>query len=397
MISGRFRSSSRSLLLSLSRVSQFVPVLGGSSRKILNLISRPAYEKMKNPPIIHSYVQVNKSFVHLAQYGSTESILKRNPNEQDCKLQCDKPKKLIIFVPGNPGILGVYHDFLIALLERFSDHQDQPHILAIGHNNFDHPDCVDHHIDETISLSDEDLNFVEKSRCADLVCQPHHIELQVQNKLIILKKLLKNGLQNYRIVFVGHSVGCYVILRLLQDKQVSNSHRLSVLIHPALENLAKTEGGTKVATWFRYKLDYPARAVALILDNLIPKSVKLAITKWNFSPEYLQYSSQVAVESMSQMVCRRTLTALVEMAKSELALIGDLQVESMIKPHISKLRLIYAVNDHWVNIDNRHMLKDLFPDMHIEEQPNLHAFVMEPKTVAEYAAKVNVFVRDPFP
>lgn len=339
------------------------------------------------PYISHSYVQLNRSLVHIAQYCSNgENFFKFTSKS--------KVSKVVIFVPGNPGVLGIYHDFLTTTFKsiRSSILKDFV-ILAIGHNNFDHTDHVRYKTNERIIIDDSDMNFVENSLASKYVHEPHHIELQVLNKLVILKKLL--DLERTRIVFVGHSIGAYIILRLLQDSQLSSAHDGSVLIHPALENLATTAKGSSCVTLFRYKLDTLIKLFLSLLD-MLPMGCKLMLLKFYCSDEFLQRSSDVTVESVVQLACHRSINALFQMAKSELQLVKNLNPEIMLKPHSSKIRLIYAINDHWVNNDNRRLLQEACPDLYIEEQPRMHAFVMEPSTVMDYSVKVGMYIQDFF-
>lgn len=381
---------------------------------------------MHDPVLRHSYVQINNSLVHLLQYGSGDRLIRTpihdslnltksssstrsigsdnvtingdNNNTSDAAV-FTAPKKLIIFIPGNPGVLGMYHDFLVSLFRMISSssskkHNDDATILAIGHNNFDHPDYTHFKTDERICVDEKDLNFVERAIGEKYDGEPHHIELQVLNKLIILKRLLNIDIKSCKIMFIGHSVGCYIILKLLQDKTINSTHEGSVLIHPALENLALTEKGSFFSRAFTFKLDILMQYVAYILDNLLPKSVKLTITKWFCPAEFVQTSSDIVLESVQQLVCQKTLCALIQMAKSELALVRNMNSELLIKPYANKLKLIYAINDHWVNADNRRLLKDSYPELYIEEQSTLHAFIMEPQTVMDYAVKVGMFIQD---
>lgn len=390
----------------------------------------PANEdKMHNPTVRHSHVSINNSFVHLVQYGGVERLLKSTSLSDANDSQKSSPKqprnnhtsnstnrshaesngsytssyngstkKLIVFLPGNPGVLGIYHDFLVAFYKsiyRPSGRADeQPTILAISHNNFDHPDYVDYKSDSRVCVEENDLNFVEKSLAQTHSDEPHHIELQVMNKIIILKRLLNINIDDCGLIFIGHSIGCYIILRLLQDRVISNAHEGSVMIHPALENLASTEKGSFYDWMLGHKMDLLVRTAAVLVEKLLPKSAKLAIAKWICSPDFVQSSSEIVLDSVVQLSCSKTLSALIQMAKSEFALVKDINADLMIKPHAAKLKMIYAINDHWVNSDNRNTLRELYPNLYMEEQSTKHAFVMDPKTVMDYAVKVGMFVQD---
>lgn len=377
---------------------------------------------MQDPITRHSFVHINNSYVHLVQYGLENSSMSNNvsltsnstltatSNSLSASRNSDKSislnksqsselqqtRKLIIFVPGNPGCLGIYHDFLVVLFRTLSsgtELSDHPTILAIGHNNFDHPDDSEYKAHERISLEENEMNFVERALAKKHVNDPNHIELQVLNKLVILKRLIK--IETCQVIFVGHSIGGYVILKLLQDRLVSAAHLGTVLIHPALENLALTTKGSSLNRLFHYKLDLLVELAAYLLQYL-PHQAKMALARWYCPAKFLKSSSQIAIDSVTQLIKRRALSALIQMARSELAVVKNINADSMIKPHVPKLKLIYAIKDHWVNTNNRRMLTQLYPKLHVEEHDRMHAFVMDPQTVDDYALKVGLFVRDFF-
>lgn len=388
--------------------------------------------KMIQEPIIkHSFVQINRSYVHLVNYGSGESVFKlqsdggsseaegclqsakispkslnrngdadkKDPETKDeNSTKLGQKNRLIIFIPGNPGVLGVYHDFLkrIFNLRPWSNSKlKKTTIIAIGHNDFDHPDHVDYRAEERICIEETELNFVE--RAISHKYEPHHIELQVINKLVILHKIIKLY-QSHELYFVGHSIGCYIILRLLQDRQISSIHNGSILLNPALENLALTPKGTTIDRIFSFKLDLLMHSVAYVIDNLLPKQLKLSLTKLLCSDEFIKSSSDMVIESVMQLACQKTLSALIKMAKSELAVVKDINEDLLIEPHVDKLELVFAEKDHWVNeafrvkLCNRRILRG------VTVVPALHAFVMDHHDSMEYAnivsERLSLFMKD---
>ena len=396
----------------------------------------------------HFHLKINKAFVHLVQYGNSESVINslrlqnsvssrspspsrhndpnrsyidQSPSTNAALLAGNKSapisgpsneftdnnkvvRKLVVFIPGNPGVLGMYHDFLVALHRTLSVASDEASeqivILAMSHNNFDHPDHCDYPSDERIFVEDSEMNFFEQFK-AHANCDPHHIDLQAINKLFILKRLLKVDLKQIdrdgcELVFVGHSIGCYVILKLLQDKALAEAHSGSILVHPALENLALTEQGNKIANLFALKLDYLLRAMAFAVAKVIPKSARLAIVKWYCPREFVESSSEIVIGSMEQLVHSVELNALIRMAKSEFVSIKDLNHDKMIKPHVDKLKLIYTKGDRWANDGHRLELIQSYPDLHIEQQQTLHAFIMDPIVVRDYTIKIAQFIREYF-
>lgn len=353
------------------------------------------------PNLTHSYGFVNESFVHLAQYSIGTSYLtcpgriNKLPGYWPKTKRCPK---VIFFVPGNPGVLGIYHDFLNsmfkALCSSMSD-DEAPVLVAIGHNNFDHPSHSSFKVEQRIYVAENELNFIERSTADEYIdSDPNNIELQVLNKALLIKKLLNLNEDECQISFVGHSIGCYVILRLLQDKLIAKNHRGSILIHPALENLAKTQGGSRCVSLFAYKLDYLLLPLAYMLDNLLPQRAKLILLPLICSNDFLKQSSESVVESIVQLVCRLNLTALFEMAKSEMKSVKGLDAESTIKPHAKQLKMIYAKIDRWVNSDFKKKLKALYPSLHVEEHEVEHAFMMNPTSSSNYADRVSNQLKD---
>lgn len=278
----------------------------------------------------------------------------------------------------------------------YMNNGEHPTILAISHNNFDHPDHVDYKSSGRISVRESDLNFMERTMSKNHSSNPHHMDLQLINKLIILKKLLKYDLEDCKIIFVGHSVGCYIILKILQDPHVKSAHQGSIFIHPALENIATTARGSRIKILFNYKLDLIGQIIAFILDNCLPKSTKLTITRWFCGENFTINSSGPVIESITQLICQKTFRALVQMAKSEFAMVKNINPETMVKPHESKLRIVYASGDGWVNEQSKRLLRDSCPNLYMEEQICLHAFVMDPDMALNYAFRTSRHIMDLF-
>lgn len=384
---------------------------------------------MSDPEIRHSHVRLNNSVTHLIQYGCKESLIDIShqqsnfepletinerpqnqsvvavktsannsaPSSRRGSLRSARLKQLIVFVPGNPGVLGVYHDFLVGLYKTIvkpSDKTTNVTILGLSHNDFDHPDSCNYKSANKINVEENDLNFIEISLAKEH--RAHDVELQVLNKLIILKRIIKLEPGRYRVVFIGHSIGCYIILRLLQDRMVASTHAGSILIHPALENLALTKKGARISRYFNFKLDLVMKFTAYLCEFLLPSSLRLTLTRRICSPEFINSASEVVIESIAQLGCSNAVTALVEMAKDEFKQVRDMDHKALVGPHADKLVLIYAKGDEWVNVSNREELLKCYPSLRIEEQPALHAFVMDHGVVADYAMKAGMLVQDFF-
>ena len=363
----------------------------------------PLRRNKSQVPIRHSYVELNGSLVHLVQYGLDHNLLDKpcnresKPGRQITETEQAKPngstsaqnqtqhEQVLVFFPGNPGILGVYHDFLMLLYDSFES-QNTTAVLAISHNNFDHPTACDYPDEKRLNI---ELNSEEKNLGESL--EPHHLELQVLNKLVILKRLLEFN-PNCRLVFVGHSIGCYVILRILQSQTIVARHNGSILIHPALENLTSTFGGMIASYILRAKLDL---AIKFILP-IFPKVIKHKLVKFlAFRGESSSFLSEEAQSSLNQLLSKVGLNAVCELAKSEFTVVKHLDHNLLIKPHIEKLRVLYAAIDYWVTSSHVPELRSKYPDLHIEEDATAeHIFFKRKHTLIDYVDRCARFIKD---
>lgn len=108
-------------------------------------------------------------------------------------MHSEEPSLHILLIPGNPGIVSYYKDFVEALYELL---EGQASITAIGH----------------ISHSRKDL---ERGKMFSL-------EEQINHKIDFIEQELQNS--EVPIILVGHSIGSYISLeifkRLPQQLQV---------------------------------------------------------------------------------------------------------------------------------------------------------------------------------
>lgn len=278
---------------------------------------------MEESPIINEYIDINFSIVQLQQFGLSKTLV---PPQKDCtdynasiRSDADTPDHVVIMVPGNPGIVGYYHDFNVQLCQKlnFLWPGKKIPIVAISHNNFDYPawnhngagsnnlhvlrDC----------LADQD----KPRRASAILNEPNHIELQIRNKIVILKTIF--DLSRTKFTFVGHSIGCYVILEMLQDGDLNARTTQALFIHPALENLAITEKGAFWSTIFKYKIDWLISAFCLFIDSVVPDSVRPRLASLMKSGGEFEKISPEVKNALVQLASYRILQSTVRMAKSE--------------------------------------------------------------------------------
>ncbi|XP_024539584.1 lipid droplet-associated hydrolase isoform X1 [Selaginella moellendorffii] len=112
------------------------------------------------------------------------------------------PRLHIVFVPGNPGIVGFYKDYLAALSKHF---EGAASITAIGH----------------IAHTAHDYEKGKK----------FSLQQQIDHKAGFLEERYINS--DLPTVLVGHSIGAYIILELL--KRFPNKLQCVIGLHPFLK------------------------------------------------------------------------------------------------------------------------------------------------------------------
>lgn len=255
---------------------------------------------------------------------------------------------LLVFIPGNPGLIDYYTTYLQLIHERFP-HYD---VVAISHAGF--------------QTSGE---FVREGSTNDQ--RFYDLDYQIHHKCEILKKYILSG--NTNLSFLSHSVGGYIVQRviqgLLQDEEVNHMIKIefSGLICPTIVDIAKSDSGVFFSKLFRY-LPVVSLAVAVIslLQLLLPDSwaryiiKSCVISRPVSSDERLKESWNNSVDATfkifkSKRIVRQALT----LAQQELQVIhrddemNDWYFLQLPKMHGVRHWCFFAANDYWVHDNSR--------------------------------------------
>ncbi|XP_029451855.1 lipid droplet-associated hydrolase isoform X2 [Rhinatrema bivittatum] len=137
------------------------------------------------------HVLLSEEFIYCC--GAATEVLKLGPWKDLWREK--SPNLLFLIVPGNPGIVGYYRTFMQALY--FGLNQQYP-VWAISHAGH----CVP---PRSMSMTeDTDVKEIE-----DIF----GLNGQIEHKLYFLKK---NVPKDMKLVLIGHSIGCYIILELMK-------------------------------------------------------------------------------------------------------------------------------------------------------------------------------------
>lgn len=170
---------------------------------------------------------------------------------------------LLVFIPGNPGLIDYYTTFLDLVAEKHTQFE----ILAISHAGYQTSD-----------------DFVEAGNAGDQTF--FDLEYQIDHKCKILKERLADRERPTELYFLCHSVGAHVMQRLVRRllKDPGMRDKISIkfvgLICPTIVDIAKSESGVLFTRLFNL-LPIIQLAVYLIafLHWVLPKLVAMAIIR----------------------------------------------------------------------------------------------------------------------
>uniref|UniRef100_A0A6I8NRU9 Lipid droplet-associated hydrolase n=1 Tax=Ornithorhynchus anatinus TaxID=9258 RepID=A0A6I8NRU9_ORNAN len=274
--------------------------------------------------------------------GVVTQVLKCGPwTELSSNENNGNPQLLILIITGNPGIAGFYIPFLKALYAGL--HKRYPvwvishagHIMAPGGTKV------------TGTLNDSGAKEVD---------DVFGLNGQVEHKLAFLRNHVP---KDRKLILIGHSIGCYVILEMMKRAPHLQIVR-SLLLFPTIERMAESPNG-KIAVpllcWLRYALYMPAYIVLKLLpESLRPRLARLLLRGLN-----INVNNEITVPA--------SLTFLQMPCLANAAYLGSQEMRDVvkrdsvtIKENIKKLTFYYGAKDPWCPVEYFEDIKKDFPE-----------------------------------
>lgn len=218
----------------------------------------------------------------------------------------------------------------------------------------------------------------------------YSLEDQVEHKLEYIKEHVNH---NTPIVLVGHSIGCYMIMQMLEQLSPDLVQKVMFLF-PAIEGLGRSKGGRhlSVISWFRLFILF-----FVWLTSWIPKPIQTWVVKKYFhnSPrDHIDYT----VEGATNLVNPSCVNNCFRMFNQELTVVNNLNTE-LLGAHIKKISFYYGVKDRWLPPNAYADMRKRYPGKDIVQCSNgyHHAFVLsESNEMAQYVhGKIAKMMRNP--
>jgi len=258
-----------------------------------------------------------------------------------------QPQSCFVIVPGNPGCIKFYDKFAAAVGEatgvsvKGASHTGHAKIPSSDH---EHPGLED---------------------CG--------LEAQIRHKVEFLRQEVLDAFE--RVVLIGHSIGCYMILHLMDLLTEEERSKIAkcILLFPTIENMRETPNGRKLTpllTYARWAFPFAAYSVSYLPDPLLNYTISFFVRKSEDS-------------SVQEIVKKNLLTPEVANSVSFLGLEEMLQVterdDSLVSRHASKLIIYYGKTDRWCTSDMHEQVSKIHGDrakVHLCDRGIEHAFVL---------------------
>uniref|UniRef100_A0A453GR09 AB hydrolase-1 domain-containing protein n=1 Tax=Aegilops tauschii subsp. strangulata TaxID=200361 RepID=A0A453GR09_AEGTS len=268
------------------------------------------------------------------------------------------PSLHVLVVPGNPGIVGFYKDFVEALYENLGG---QASVTAIGH----------------ISHGQKDY---EHGRLFSL----HE---QIEHKIDFLEQELLHTEQS--IIVVGHSIGAYIgleICKRFQKKVV----KIFLGLYPFLtlnKNAMKQSAIGYVA-----RSSLLSKGVSLLASFIgsLQASVTRSIVKRFLGSSW----SATAIDAgCSHLLQYHTMRNVLFMAKTEFQKLNEEPDWNFIRAKQAQIAFLFGVDDHWGPLTHLEEISKHAPRvaLSIEKEGHTHGYCCTEAGsfwVADYAANL---------
>ncbi|KAI9146556.1 hypothetical protein BKA69DRAFT_37283 [Paraphysoderma sedebokerense] len=273
----------------------------------------------------------------------TEILAWHAKDEQNNDIDPHRVEKILLMVPGNPGVSHFYVDFLQTVHTELGSQISIFGVEHLGHS------LGEHNTDNLYNLQD-----------------------QIRHKMHLLD-FFAARYPSAQIYLAGHSVGAYICVQLLKLRGEQYQDRIGkvMLLFPTLMEIKNTPNGVWISHLTRSVPRQLASVAATGLNRLNPKLLHFLVKVLSS-----QTDAQTVITT-SRLLHPKTVVNCLYMANYEMDEIKKLDAD-VIDKYISKLIFYYGTTDKWVPLSHYEMTKKRWPkaDIHLCQDSFPHAFVL---------------------
>ncbi|XP_011183123.2 lipid droplet-associated hydrolase [Zeugodacus cucurbitae] len=262
----------------------------------------------------------------------------------------DDVPELVICITGNPGLVGFYTEFLHLLYEQLGK---KIPVWIIGHLGHEEP---------TKDSKTEVPCLQGNEKIFDL-------NGQLQHKKEFIQRFVPN---NTKIHLIGHSIGAWMVIHLLECPDIRQSIKKCYLLFPTIERMIDSSNG-----WNFNNIGIPLYKIlgfVIPLFNRLPKYLQIFGVQIYF---WLLNIPKAFIETALEYSKAPVMEKVIFLAKDEMARVRDLD-QSLVEKHLPLLKLYYGTTDGWVPVEYYNEICCKFPDIdaELDKESIDHAFVL---------------------
>ncbi|XP_028787478.1 lipid droplet-associated hydrolase-like [Neltuma alba] len=256
------------------------------------------------------------------------------------EIRAEDPSFHVLFIPGNPGIITFYVDFIEFLYEQLGGNAS---ITAIGH----------------ISHTMKDW---ERGRLFSL-------EEQINHKVAFIREELQNA--GIPILLVGHSVGSYISIEVF--KRSPEKVKYCIVLYPFLTLNHQSRKQTNIFKCARSPFISTAFSYTIALLGLLPTWAFEFLVRKSLGASWSANAVEAACSHLSKY---HTMRNILFMAETEIEKLSETPDWAFIRERKTQLAFLYGVDDHWGPLEVHEELSRQVPDvtLTIERENHTHSF-----------------------
>lgn len=187
---------------------------------------------------------------------------------QVMRISARAPTKILLFIPGNPGIAGYYQEYLLHLHSNIGGLEivcpSYPgHVSDIDTRSNNSDQNNDPASIINASHSNESKTIIKKK-----LSKPLSLQEQISHKVALLDHV-HSLYPDCEIILGGHSLGSYMCLQLLHHRQNIAISKV-IALFPTFHSMKDTPQGQKMQWIAQPIIRYPLHLIVLVVSNLIP-------------------------------------------------------------------------------------------------------------------------------
>nr|AFK48327.1 unknown [Lotus japonicus] len=256
------------------------------------------------------------------------------------EIQADTPSLHVLFIPGNPGVILFYKEFVEFLYELLAGTAS---VTAIGH----------------VSHSRKDW---EQGRLLSL-------QEQIDHKIDFIREELQNI--EIPILLVGHSIGSYISIEIF--KKSPQKVKYCVGLYPFLT--LNPHSTTQLVIAKIAKSHFVAAALSYLVASLglLPVQALRFIVRKSLGKSWSASAVEAACSHLSQY---HTMRNVLYMAMTEFEKLSETPDWAFIRERKAQFAFLFGDDDHWGPLHLSEEISKLVPGIpiSIERENHTHGF-----------------------